>query len=846
MRQKRRETRRERSARLAATPKAAEKFAADEVEPRRYLTVIGVAIILAAIVIIYGQTIRVPTIDYEDSFYLVRSNYVNVTPAFSRLNAVWNEPYFANFHPVTTTTWLIDRAFGDRSKLFDSEPFRITHLLYAVIGAALLIPLYRRLGIPPLLALLGAVVYAVHPIHTEVIAWLSARKDLTSLIFILLSVLAWLRARTATIPNQWRMRYALAILFALLAVLSKPVAVILPPLFIAYEFCSGPHAGILAARDPLVRRTLALTGIFLLVGGGSTAIFRGLLAGDPQHGGWLMFVPLVLLLGMVAVAPKGTDIAAFLEGNAGLRVIGPPFAVLSVVFGAGSAWTFWAQQQVGAIKAGTGLVRTINLTFDAMLSYAGKAFFPARMTASYNWSEFPNLSVRGLLGAIVTCAILWIAIRLAGSADRNRRLIAFGIFWYAIALLPVSNLVPTSTKMADRYLLVPTAGSILVLLALGATLSSTSRRNQLVVCSVLVLMAAGYTAWAYDRTEVWCGKTTRWKETPHPDLSLWTAAVNVNPDDSHALTNLAITYLRLVPPETDKALEFLNRALQLNEATRMTADSLYESLGDAYFARANESAGVQIGSESWPTRKAAYGNAIRFYRLASQTPSGFTSDDARVLGRLAQSDEGQAVLDAQQLPAATPEQRGALSQERDELRRESESSMKRARELLVAANVSAQDPNYQTVILGLGDIIFGREVGATDAEKRRYYHEALDRYQEAAALLPGDPRPFLYQGICFERLTAIAASPDEKRQDLAAGEAMLRRALTQNIDSPDYSQVMPYRELAVLYTHVNDYGSALEMLKKAQALSVGGTESASLERDIGIVEQFLAERGARK
>jgi hypothetical protein len=32
-------------------------------------------------------------------------------------------------------------------------------------------------------------VYAVHPIHTEVVAWLSARKDLMSLIFIVLSCL---------------------------------------------------------------------------------------------------------------------------------------------------------------------------------------------------------------------------------------------------------------------------------------------------------------------------------------------------------------------------------------------------------------------------------------------------------------------------------------------------------------------------------------------------------------------------------------------------------------------------------------------------------------------------------
>ena len=246
---------------------------------------------------------------------------MNVSAAFSRLGAVWSEPYFANFHPVTTTTWLMDRALADKSKPFDALPFRITHLLYAVVGASLLIPLYRRLGLPAILAVLGALVYAVHPIHTEVVAWLSARKDLMALIFIALSFLAWLWARAAATPKQWRLRHALTILLVLLAVLSKPIAVILPALFVAYEFCSAPHVGITRwrwaerFRSPLLTRTLALTAIFLAVGGVCAMIFRSLLSRDPMHGGWLIFVPIGLLPFMLAKAPLAAELAAFREGS---------------------------------------------------------------------------------------------------------------------------------------------------------------------------------------------------------------------------------------------------------------------------------------------------------------------------------------------------------------------------------------------------------------------------------------------------------------------------------------------------------------------------------------------------
>jgi hypothetical protein len=112
----------------------------------RALTVTGGILVVLCTAAIYWETVSVPPLDYEDSFYLVHSPYVHVSNAFTRLGPVWNEPYFANFHPVTTSTWLLDRALADKSRPFDDRPFRTSHLFYAALGACLLIPLYRRLG----------------------------------------------------------------------------------------------------------------------------------------------------------------------------------------------------------------------------------------------------------------------------------------------------------------------------------------------------------------------------------------------------------------------------------------------------------------------------------------------------------------------------------------------------------------------------------------------------------------------------------------------------------------------------------------------------------------------------
>jgi tetratricopeptide (TPR) repeat protein len=827
-------------------------------EHSRYLTVIGIALIALCTVIIYGQTVPVPPIDYEDPFYLVHSPYVHVSAAFAGMRSVWNEPYFANFHPVTTTTWLFDRALADKSKPFDGIPFRVANLLYAAAGASVLIALYRRLGIPRILAVLGALVWAVHPIHTEVVAWLSARKDLVSLLFIVLSFLSWIWARAAATPNQWRLRHALTIVLVLLAVLSKPIAAIIPALFVAYEFCSASHAGIWRwrwaqrYRYPLLTRTVALTVIFVVVGALSTVVFGRLLSIEPMHGGWLILVPLGLLLGILAVAPPVQELAAFREGTAtGIRVIAPPFVVISFVFGAGSAWTFWAQRQVGAIKGGLTWLPTLNLTFDAMLAYAGKTLVPASMSAFYSWNEYPYVSVKGLIGAALIGAAVWTAIGWAGSEDRNRRLIALGIFWYLIALLPVSNLVPTSTKMADRYLFVPSVGAVLALLAIAAQWGSTSRRRQITLCAAFVPIIGIYTAWSYNHTKVWCGKTVFWNGKPQPDLSLWTDAVETDPDNTHALTSLALAYLHLSPPDADKALEHLNRALQISQESQekiaggkqLVLTPLYEALGDGYFARAAQISADTVGSKAWPQKKEAYLESVKYYELASLAPSGFASSDARILSRLAEACEGLAAIYAQELTNTAPELRASLIRQRDDLRGKSEQSMRRAREVLTAGNVSPIDTNFRMVALDQGNIIFNREVGASSKEeKAAYYHQALMHYQEAGTLLPDDPRPFLYQGLCYERLTDIAQSPVEKAQQFALAEAALRKAITLSVDSPDYSRALPYQALASLYVHMNDYRSALDALKSARQADPASSDSAHLESEIESIEHFLSAR----
>jgi len=826
-------------------------------ERSRILIAGGAVLIALCTWIIYGQTIGVSPIVYDDYFYLTASPYVAVSSPLSRLGPTWDEPYFANFHPVTTTTWLLDREFSGKGEPFDGTTFRVAHLFYATIGAVLLILLFRRLGISAVAAVGGALVYAVHPVHTEVVGWLSARKDLMALIFVVLSMLAWLWAREAATPRQWRLRHASTILLVLLAILSKPIAVIVPVLFAAYEFCSAPHAGVARWRwaqrgsHPVVTRTLGLTAIFVPVAAISTSVFRRLLERDATHGGWLILVIIGCTLLILPAAPKAADLCQ--KDTAGLRVLGPPFVVLSLAAGAGSAWTLWAQEQVGAIKVSPTLSQSLNAACEVVLAYAWKALLPLRMSASYAWGAIPRFSIQGLLGAVLLCALLWIAFRFAGSADRNRRLAAFGVFWFLIALIPVSNLVPTSTKMADRYLFLPTIGTILAAMAVAGAWGTGSRRRNAAAGLGLVVVVTVFTSWSYARTEVWSGRKFLRHDQPQPELALWASAVDTDPDDSLAHINLGLAYLRLDPPEINGALDHLHRALELSESNQSKVVSgqtlnmtpAYEGLGDAYLTRASDLSAGQSADPGWQAKKADYQDAVKYYQLSFRSPSGFARGDAGALERYSEASEALAQMLTTELSEAAGETLETNRRTRDHLRAESERALARARTLLVEANVPSTDAEFREVVLSQGTILFKREAGATAAEKAGYYQQALMHYQEAATLFPDDPRPLLDEGLCYERMAGAAKSAEDMRQQIAAGDAVLGKALTLQTTAQDYSPATTYRVLALLYSHAGDYSTVLDWLRKARQAAQSSADIALIDKDIQNMAQFVGNDGAK-
>lgn len=210
----------------------------------------GLAVLLALTTAAYA-----PSLDGEfvwDDVILIRDN-----PALRTLEGAWaaatgdffrqsgaSLPASGYRRPLPTllnaaTLWL-----AGTSPL----PFRLTNLALHLLAVALALLALVRLGLAPTPAVLGAGLFALHPVQTEAVAFISGRTDLLAAVFALASLLAYLHARRR---GGYAAPAAGLVAFAL-AGLSKEVAWMLPAALLALE-----RAGLVAPHGRRRRGLLA-------------------------------------------------------------------------------------------------------------------------------------------------------------------------------------------------------------------------------------------------------------------------------------------------------------------------------------------------------------------------------------------------------------------------------------------------------------------------------------------------------------------------------------------------------------------------------------------------------------
>jgi Tfp pilus assembly protein PilF len=184
---------------------------------RRVLLALGLA---AATFALYSPVLSHDLVNYDDDYYLLRSPALRLGLTAEGFSWAFTTGYGANWFPLTWLTWMFD------GWLYGPEPwgFHLSNLLlHCASTAVLFLALLAATGATGR-SLVVAVVFAVHPLHVEPVAWAADRKDALSGLFWMLAIAAYVRyARRPSVGRYLPVALALA-----LGLMSKPMLVTLP------------------------------------------------------------------------------------------------------------------------------------------------------------------------------------------------------------------------------------------------------------------------------------------------------------------------------------------------------------------------------------------------------------------------------------------------------------------------------------------------------------------------------------------------------------------------------------------------------------------------------------------
>jgi len=420
--------------------------------------------ILLLTLLVYANSLTSDFTNWDDPGLVLENIYIRSLSLDNIFN-IFTPQAGRTYQPVRVLSYAIDYHF------WQLDPFGyhlgniLLHALAAVILYFLLTNVLNQIrgdnfrDSNGTISLFAALLFAVHPVNVEAVAWIASRKYVLLAFFYFLSF--YLYVRSSVKAQLSILPYLFSILTCILALLSSPFAVTLPGLLMLYDYCR--YRDIFPWKN--IKKRLIYYIPYVL----------------------LALMQFIILSNVLSTGPDPTVKRHYLDN---------PFYTLLTM---------------------------LRVLYD----YIKNTFFPFWLNNRY--VDYISLSFFEYKVIISFCLITFLALLLFLQIKKGEKLALFCIGWFLIAWFPVSNIIPISTTMADRYLYLPGVGLFLGFSLLVHKVSAKFFGKSfvpLVITAVVLVLSLSFIT--IQRNKVWANS-----------LSLWEDSLSKAPNSPIAHKNLA-------------------------------------------------------------------------------------------------------------------------------------------------------------------------------------------------------------------------------------------------------------------------------------------------------------------
>jgi len=454
----------------------------------------GIVLVLLVILTYWGS-LNNDFVDWDDFNYVVNNDLVRNTGSASVAD-IFNRPVSLNYHPLTILSLrLNNNTCSSCPDKISPAPFIRWNILIHIANTLLVFIFIFLLSDKNLfVSFFVAMVFGIHPMHVESVAWISERKDLLYTFFFIAGLIAYAEYRKRTEKARASVSWLfISFVLFVLSCLSKAMAVVFPLVLILIDYWMikpGPGEPVWQQIKKIVshKRVLYLIPFFIV------SLFFGIMAFRIQ------------------------------EGKNFLQLFDPKY-ISSAAINEFGTFSLWQRVQF----AGYGFT-----------GYILKFILPINLSAIYPYPTIQEYSY-GLFSIILKLApagFLLIA-GLSLYSVRKTKLFVFGIGFYFVTIFMVIQFISVGTAlMADRYSYLSYIG-LSFILAINIHRFFSTRKYLLLIS--LIVVAIPLIILSSRQVKVWENSET-----------LWTRVIELHPTVERAWRGRGKYYSRMADLTSDK------------------------------------------------------------------------------------------------------------------------------------------------------------------------------------------------------------------------------------------------------------------------------------------------------
>lgn len=464
---------------------------------------------------------------FDDYAVIVENKYL--TDRSADFLSFFNRSYFkiaggeASYRPVATLSYFLIHLAAGLNPFY----YHLASVALHILNILLVFWTARLILKNPLSALIAGLLFACHPAQTEAVDCIAYNEDLLTGFFFLLAFIFYLKATPEDLKKTAVKYYGGSLVFFLLGLLSKEMAITLPAVLLLYDL------------------TL-------------------------RAGGRQSFSPTMII---EAVKNRGRLYAGY--------------AAVSLFYLA-LRFIFLSNPAEHATPFYGSLFERILYLPDHIFSFVKLAIFPVELNADYVFS-YPSgfFDISNLAGFILVVGLAAASFYIY----KHSKQVFFCIWWFLITLFPVYNIIPIFNPFAERYLYIPLIGFCLLVSILFSDLFlnrfAESPSLKVLTVVALITVVGFYAAATAGRNRDWKDSYTLWSKTVvnSPNSSVahgslgrayqergqldkavgeYEKALQIFPDDYKAHYNLGVLYDQ--QHLSAKAVHQYQRAIEINPA----------------------------------------------------------------------------------------------------------------------------------------------------------------------------------------------------------------------------------------------------------------------------------------